>query len=106
KVSLVSADTWVVAAIWVRNTALNQAILFGILMAVLVLARLLGALVPQSGLPAWEWTVTSLWMPVLAFLTLSVATIFIGINLKQAKNDGASGEAEWYTKQEWIQALI
>jgi len=73
---LFSGDTWVAIATWLRNTLLNQTILFSGLIFLALLLRFLASssIVPQSG-PA-----VAAFVGAIFYLTLQ-ATYLIGVNL-------------------------
>jgi len=71
--SAVSADTWTIVSIWMRNTVVNLLVLTMFLMAVLIAPRLLGVAFDQIG-PR-----TSIY-GLLAFIGL--ASVLIGLNLR------------------------
>ena len=90
---LFTADTWVALAIWLRNTLLNQGILFaGLLFLALVLRGVTShVLIPQNG-PAVAALVGAIF-----FLSL-MATCFVGKELLRL-GEGASGESGAFGEQ-------
>ena len=71
--SAVSADTWTIVSIWMRNTVVNLLVLMMFLMATLIAPRLLGIAFDEIGL------MTSM-VGLVAFLGL--ASVLIGFNLR------------------------
>lgn len=86
---LLSGDTWVAIATWLRNTILNQTILFSGLIFLALILRFLasGSIVPGGG------TAVIVCLGAIFYLTL-IATYIIGKNLlcfSQAATAEASG---------------
>jgi hypothetical protein len=96
RLGYLSADTWTIAAVWLRNTLLNFIILAMGLCGVLILPRLL---VQLSGILWWPLAETC-----LATLCLLVAVFFIVRNLRAF----ATGEPTraFRARQTGIQLLI
>ncbi len=96
---LLSGDTWVAIATWLRNTILNQAILFsGLIFIALLLCFLASnSILPRSGLAVM------ICVGVIVYLTL-LATLLIGVNLlrfSQVTADEATGFGQEQVNQ-WI----
>jgi hypothetical protein len=81
KKGLLSADTWSIVAIWLRNTILNQ-IVFILLLASLLTAPKLILAFFDSGHQPWFQGANGAWIGLLTLtLTLGLA-VLIGMNLR------------------------
>jgi predicted acylesterase/phospholipase RssA len=105
---LLGADFWAFAATYVRNTVLNQIILILLLLAVLLLPRVL-VYVPNR-LEALENFTRHAFLAqttamVLAFLLVSLAISFIGLNLLWV-DPHTDKKCPWYAKQWAIQLVV
>jgi len=88
-----SADTWVLAAIYIRNTILNQAILLPLTVGVMFLPRFLLTLYDWD--PEIRESITERIMLVVMFLSLAIAmfTMAIEVNrLYKAREPGGSSK--------------
>ena len=97
RLGFLSADTWTVAAVWVRNTLLNFAILTAALAAVLLAPRLL---IDAGGLE-----IVAAWESHLALVSLALAVLFIALNLRALAAPRAE-RPPFYMRQTGIQCLI
>jgi len=105
---LLGADFWAFAATYIRNTILNQIILILLLLAVLLLPRVL-VYVPNR-LEALENFTRHAFLAqttatVLAFLLVSLAISFIGLNLLWV-DPHTDKKCPWYAKQWAIQLVV
>jgi hypothetical protein len=85
KVSLLSADTWSLWAIWARNTLLNLTILVAGF-ATLVLTALAVSLWLKNGFPACGPCQTAI--EAVAALFLAIAAVVLGLNLSSLPGSG------------------
>jgi hypothetical protein len=81
KVSLLSADTWSLAAIWFRNTILNLTILVSGIAALMLAARCFGIWTLVRS-PGSIWYSRDFWICVwMCGLSLTVSAVFLGMNV-------------------------
>jgi hypothetical protein len=91
KLGSFSFDTWTLAAVYTRNLALNQAVLFTFFAALLIVPRWLG--IPML-LKGYGWR-HGLWMAGAACFLLLVAVAVLSVNLRNAVGAATStDEAE------------
>lgn len=84
---LLSADTWTLIAIYVRNLFLNWLILIPLLAAVLLAPRLTAAIVHRLNNGSPPWAEGWFWVLLLFSLILGiVALVFIGMNRPSMSN--------------------
>jgi hypothetical protein len=107
QMGLLSADMWVMAVVWVRNTLLNLLILLPAMFAVLLVPRVpelwaqavapVPLATPSSTLPDCNLPAAYPW--ALALLILWIA-VLVGLNLRQfPPNAGGAGAAPVKTRQ-------
>jgi len=81
RVSVLSADTWSMVAIWFRNTLLNLLIVVCLITVGVVVPRFVGL-----GLNAWRNAAPTMWSwsieGLLSLATLTVSAFFISMNLR------------------------
>jgi hypothetical protein len=107
QMGLLSADMWVMAVVWVRNTLLNLLILLPAIFAVLLVPRVpevwaqavapLPLTTPGSALPDCNLPAGYLWALVLLVLWI---VVLVGLNLRQfPPNVGGAAAAPVNTRQ-------
>ena len=96
RVGFLSADTWTIAAVWLRNTILNFVILAAALSALLMAPRLI------TGAATLSWWAEA--QPWIVFFLLSAAVIFIGLNLRTIS--AGSARPPFYKKAAGLQTLV
>ena len=91
-----SADMWVMAMIWLRNTSLLQSTLVAFLAAVLILPRIWESVFRFVSGGEWYWE-------ALALVFWILAIVLIGINLKWLAAGGPKDRQPWCAGQGCIQ---
>lgn len=78
--SIMSVDSWTIGATWLRNTLLNQLVIFLLLMAVLFLLRVLFDLWRLGDF--WLATAVPFWSYLVSCLLLAGVAYFAGISMQ------------------------
>src|SRR5579872_4322318 len=90
KVSMLSADTWTLWAIWSRNTMLHVSTLITGIAALILFGRMIGLEAVPAGGDIW-W-----WLPWLFFL---MSATMLGLNLSEKLPQG-------FRDDQWVQILV
>jgi hypothetical protein len=75
---ILSADTWSVFTIWLRNTLLNQIVLILLLSSLLTAPKLIFALYRQP----WYTGTSGRWISALTIFLMTGLAVLIGLNLR------------------------
>ncbi|MEO8158090.1 MAG: hypothetical protein ABI648_09865 [Betaproteobacteria bacterium] len=95
RAGLLSTDSLAGVATYVRNLLLMQSLIVGVFAAVLVLPRQL----------PWLAGLRIVQSPLLCIVALSVAAIFLNLNLSRALIEGREAPP-WFARQSFVLALI
>ena len=92
KLGFLSADTWTMASIWLRNTLLNLTILVSGIAALVLIARSVGVALEGATAPNW-------FLYCSAGLLLWIAAVFLGLCVGR-------GLPASYRNDKWVQLLV
>src|SRR5262249_31742779 len=92
KLGALSADTWTMGAIWLRNTTLNFIILVAGFIALLTVPRAL-ALLYAHEIGPFDLTATAQPLALGLLVLLGTATVGVGLNLRAVTEDKPEARA-------------
>lgn len=92
KKGVLSADTWSIVTIWLRNTILNQIVFILLLGSLLTAPKLILAFF-DSGQASWFQNLNGAWFGVLTLAIAMGLSVLIGMNLRRF-DPGAQDRAE------------
>jgi len=86
---LLSADTWSIVAVWVRNTFLNQLVFILLLASLLCIPLLISSMFRQP-----LWSDNAGWIGSMTILLTWCLGVFIGLNLRHFDRDPKEPSSE------------
>jgi hypothetical protein len=86
-----SADVWSMFAVWLRNTLLNQIVLWLLLASVLCVPKLIFALFDH---PDWAKTPDAGWIGSLTIVLTALVALVTGLNVRRFDHDERTGSQD------------